>query len=270
MSATVPYLGQVVYHCRDEHGVIDVVAEGDGKLRSLQFGTTARQSTMFVDRPDDLALEYTRCLMTALLFLEADPRRVLLLGLGGGSLAKFLLRRCEGCRVDVVELRPRIVEVAERFFGVPMGHERLRVHVADGRQFLLASEGDPYDLILVDLHSSQGMSPVVLEPDFLPACRRLTAAEGVLSANMWYGVDEASERTLRLAVEASYDTTLYLPVAGKRNCVAHGLLRRALPPGATLESRARSWQERAGLPLPELLAQVIRHNAGRLDPDRPR
>lgn len=269
MSAVPPYQGEVVYRGHDEFGVIDVVAEGAGKLRSLQFGTTARQSTMFVDRPDDLALEYTRCMMTSLLFLEVDPARALMLGLGGGSLVKFLLRQCPGCHVDVVELRPRIVDVAERYFGLPLGHERLGLHVTDGRAFLLAHAGPPYDLILVDLHSSRGMSPVVLEPDFVPACRRLTAPGGLMSANMWYGVDEGSEGRLRRAVEASYAVALYLPVAGKRNCIAHGLPHRVLPDAATLGERAVHWRQRAGLPLPDLLVQLVHHSGGRLPAGAP-
>ncbi|MBT6146034.1 MAG: spermidine synthase, partial [Gemmatimonadetes bacterium] len=91
---------------------------------------------MFVARPDELALEYTRCMMMALLFLDAVPRRVLMLGLGGGSLVKFLLRWCQDCDVDVAELRPAVVDVAQRFFGLPETDDRLHLHIGDGNAYV--------------------------------------------------------------------------------------------------------------------------------------
>lgn len=259
-SGRFPYLGRVLFHDQDEHGPIDVVEEEDGGLLSLQFGSTARQSTMFVDRPDELTLEYTRCLMSALVLREAPPRRALVLGLGGGSLVKFLLRHLPGCRVEVVELRPRIVEVAQRFFALPRTHDRLHIHVTDGRRFLLDHAGEPFDLVLLDLHTGQGMAPVVHEDDFLPACRRATAADGVFSANLWFGSDTALKGRVHRLLQASFERILHLPVPGRSNCVAHGLPDGRVPATESLEHRARAWQEAAGLPLPELTRQLIRHN----------
>ena len=69
----------------DEHGPIEIVEEAEGKLRSLRFGSTARQSTMFTARPTELALEYTRTMASGLVFLPHQPTRVLVLGLGGGG-----------------------------------------------------------------------------------------------------------------------------------------------------------------------------------------
>lgn len=266
-AAHAVYAGPVVYHDEDEHGAIDVVEEGNGKLRSLQFGTSARQSTMFVADPDVLALEYTRYLMMAMLFLPADPSRVLMLGLGGGSLPKFVRRQVPACRVEVVELRTRVVAVARRYFDVPGDDEWFRVHVADGRRFLLRDGGaTDYDLVVVDLHSSGGLSPVVLEADFMPACRHRLAGGGVLAANLWYGVNESEERLVRQRLTETFERVLFLPVAGKRNCVALGVPRAELPDLAELRARARLWQARAGLALPELLPDLIRHNLWRPSP----
>ncbi|HJP33433.1 MAG TPA: spermidine synthase [Candidatus Latescibacteria bacterium] len=253
------YLGQVTHHAEDQYGPLDVVEEKGGQLRSLHFGTSARQSTMFVDRPDELALEYTRCMLTALLFMESPPARALMLGLGGGSMVKFLLRRCAACHVDVAELRPAVVEVAQRFFAVPKMHDHLRVHIGDGNVYV-QDASVPWDLVLLDLHTSDGMSPVMFDPEFLPACRRLTAAGGVLAANLWYGIDKVVERRVRQLLESCFEQILYLPVAGKRNCIALGIPRRQLPTWSQIESRAADWQERAGLPLPELLPDLARRN----------
>ncbi len=259
-SSRLPYLGRVLFHDEDDHGPIDVVEEEDGSLRSLQFGSSARQSTMLVDRPEELTLEYTRCLMSALVLREAPPARALMLGLGGGSLVKFLLRHLPGCRVEVVELRRQIVEVAQRFFSLPRAHDRLRIHVTDGRRFLLEHTGEPYDLVLLDLHTGQGMAPVVREEDFLPACRRATADGGVFSANLWYGFDRDLQDRVHRLLHSSFDRVLSLPVPGRSNHVAHGLVGGRVPAAGTLEHRARVWQRRAGLPMPELTRLLIRHN----------
>ena len=259
-SNRLPYLGRVLFHDEDEHGPIDVVEEEGGSLLSLQFGSTARQSTMFVDRPDELTLEYTRCLMSALVLREAPPRRALMLGLGGGSLVKFLLRHLPGCRVEVVELRRQMVEVAQRFFALPRSHDRLRIPIADGRRFLLAHTGEPYDLILLDLHPGQGMAPVVQEDDFLPACRRATAADGVFSANLWYGFDKDLKGRVHGLLHSSFERVLGLPVPGRSNHVAHGLPAGQVPDAGTLERRSRAWQQAVGLPMTELTRLLIRHN----------
>lgn len=260
LSSRVAYGGPIIHQAEDDHGPLDVVDESGGLLRSLYFGSPARQSTMFVERPDELALEYTRCMMTALLFMNADPERALMLGLGGGSLVKFVLRWCEQCHVDVAELRPSVVDVAQRFFSLPSEHERLQVHIGDGNAFVQKQPSAPWDLLLLDLHTSDGMSPVVFAEDFLPACRRHTAAGGVLAANLWYGIDRLVERRVRQLLESCYDQVLYLPVAGKLNCIALGLPGPGLPSWKELEALAQHWLDRAGLPLPELLQYLARRN----------
>ena len=256
----VSYQGQVVHHAQDEYGPLDVVDESDGRLRSLHFGSSARQSTMFVARPDELALAYTHCMMTALLFLDADPARALMLGLGGGCMVKILLRWCTNCDVDVAELRPAVIDVAQRFFGLPATDQRLHLHIGDGNAFMQGQAAPPWDLLLLDLHTSEGMSPVLFAPDFLPACRRRTAAGGVLVANLWYGIDRLVERRVRQLLEVSFEQVLYLPVGGKLNCIALGLPCRELPTRSELEVRAAHWQERTQLPLPELLPELARRN----------
>lgn len=252
-------MGDVIHHVEDDHGPLDVVDENGGKLRSLHFGSSARQSTMFVARPHDLALEYTHCMMTALPFLAADPSRALMLGLGGGSMVKFVRQHCPDCRIDVAELRSQVVDVARQFFHLPDDDDRLAVHVTDGGQFLQLCDAPPWDLLLLDLHTSAGMAPVVFSRDFLPMCRQHVAEGGVLAANLWYGVDMMAERRVRRLLEANFPRVLYLPVAGKRNCIAIGLTDTELP--AELVDQAQDWEQRSGLPLLQLTQHLLRRSS---------
>jgi len=256
------YSGRVVYSRRDEDGVIDVVDENG--VRSLQFGTSARQSTMIRRHPDRLALAYTQCMMTALLFGETPPSAALLLGVGGGSLAKFLLRQLPGAHVDAVEKRPAVVEVAQAYFDLPRD-PRLALHLGDGYRFLEDADADSgapaYDLALVDLHTSDGMAPVVHQAEFWALVRRRLTAAGVLSANLWFGYREDEEELVRRHLVAEFgDRVFYLPVAGKRNCIA---LAFAAPPERdrqVLEQRSASWRDRCGIDFSSLLGDLIRHN----------
>ena len=95
------------------------VAVSDARgVRTLHVGGEAIQSAMRLGEPFSLALDYTRCMMGFLLF-HPQPRAALMIGLGGGSLAKFFHRYLRKTRVRVVELDPRIVSAARSQFALP-------------------------------------------------------------------------------------------------------------------------------------------------------
>src|ERR1017187_10377332 len=90
------------------------VSELDG-VRSLHLGNVTVQSAMRVTAPYDLELAYTRGMMAFLLFMPT-PREILAIGLGGGSLPKFIRHRMSGVHTTVVEIEPQIVETARNHF----------------------------------------------------------------------------------------------------------------------------------------------------------
>ena len=258
--------GDVIFSCEDEEGIIDVVDEANA-LRSLQFGTQARQSTMFLNDPAALALSYTHCLMVCLLFAERPPRSALMLGLGGGSLVKFLLKQFPDCQLDTVERRAAVLDVARRFF--ELGDDpRNTVHCEDGRDFLArhtgpSSEARCYDLIFADLHDSTGMAPVVRAPEFFPQCRQLLDDSGILATNLWYGYKKEEEEAVRQNLEAAFDPgPLYLPVAGKLNCIALAFATAPTTTANAVAQRAAQWQRRLGIDFPSLLVELTRFNNG--------
>src|SRR5439155_18893550 len=98
------------------HKALEIVEE-DG-VRVLQIGGNAIQSAMRLDAPDRIELDYVRAMMAFLLF-HPDPRDVLLVGLGAGSMARFIHQHMQRTRVAVVELDPGVVSVARRYFRFP-------------------------------------------------------------------------------------------------------------------------------------------------------
>jgi spermidine synthase len=96
-------------------------------LRSLHIGGLAIQSAMRLDDPYALALDYTRCMMAFPAAFIPEPREALMVGLGGGSLAKFLHRELRSLRVRVVEIDARVIAAARTHFHVPPDDARFSV-----------------------------------------------------------------------------------------------------------------------------------------------
>lgn len=227
------YGGTLIHAGRDVHGRLEVV--DDGFFRSLHFGSEPKQSSMDINNPSRLALTYTRAMTAALLFGPEQPRRALVVGLGGGSLVKFLLSHFPECRLDVVELREQVVEVARDYFMLPEEDKRLRIFVEDAGPFVRnAAPGQSgYDLILVDAYGHSGMSPSVSGLSFFSALRHLLSAEGVLAINLWSGDSLSMEDTISDIGEAFDGRVFRLPVETKDNVVA-------IAPNAPLERKHRS------------------------------
>jgi len=160
----------------------------DGQTRRLHFSLSAIQSSMRINDPFVLDIAYTRKMMAFLLFVS-DPRHVLMVGLGGGSLAKFCHRHLPHTRLTVVEVNPDVIALRGEF-SIP-ADERLVIIRADAADYLPATEGDT-DVLLLDGFDAAGIAPTFLKRDFYQAARRRLRPAGILVANFagplkcWY------------------------------------------------------------------------------------
>lgn len=234
--------------------MLEVVDQVD--LRSLHFGSPAMQSRMRHGEPTALLLDYTRAMVLPLLFRR--PASVLLLGLGGGSLAKYLWYALDRCRIQVVESRSAVVMVAEAFFHLPRDR-RLAVTVADAHHFLCHCRRR-YDLILVDLFDAWGPAPVLANRDFWRDCQAHLSGHGVLAVNLWC---EDRDQT---AVEAQLahlfpECCLSLPMADRDNRVVLAF-QGGVPRWSFRQARqqARELGPILNLPLLTLVSELWRHN----------
>lgn len=234
-------------------------------VRSLHIGSDTVQSSMRIAKPWDLELSYTRSMMAFLLFNDA-PARVLMVGLGGGSLAKFIHRRMTGTRVDVIEVNPRVVAIARQCFMVPPDDARLHVLVADGAQHVEDARTRA-DVIMVDGYDGDSHVESLSSRTFYVACRRRLNAGGMLVVNLW-GSDRSFNDTLRRIETAFPAGTLCLPAHKPGNIIVFGFRD---PPGilrwADLAHRARALQERHALEFPQFvqaLRKMNRHDANEL------
>ena len=160
------------------------IRENDG-LRTLHFETERVQGTMRVGRPWELALEYTRAMMASLLLRDENrfPRRILLIGLGAGSQAKFLYRHCPLAQLTVVEIAPRVVAMARQHFELPDDPARLTIVVGDGFEFMQTTD-QTFDLILVDGFNEHAHPGNLNTLPFYRACRARLNEQGLLVVNL--------------------------------------------------------------------------------------
>lgn len=216
------YGGELVHFRRDEVGVIEVVDTGD--MRSLHFGNRNRQSAVSRLAPDRIELSYVRAMLLSLVFAP-NPQRILILGLGGGSLAKFLLQHYPDSRLVVVEYRSGIPPVAHSFFGLPED-TRLALKIADCRDYVcqaVNSSVPPFDHIYIDAFDADGLSPSINQTDFFAACRQLLHPAGCLAINLWGNHRLCLNYSLRLLGTQFPQATLQLPVPDKSNVIGFGL-----------------------------------------------
>jgi spermidine synthase len=185
-------------------------------VRSLHIGSDTIQSSMRLARPNDLELAYTRSMMAFLLF-NGRPQRVLMVGLGGGSLAKFVYHRLPEAAAEVLEINPQVVAVARRLFEVPAADARLIVRVCDGAEFMVR-DGPGYDTILVDGYDGESQVEELSSRAFYDACRKRLERRGMLVVNLW-GSDRRFGDYLG-RIEAAFPSgTLCLPAEKPGNVV---------------------------------------------------
>jgi spermidine synthase len=217
---------------------------GRGERHLVFEGTNAVQSVARVGAPGYPVLPYVRALAAALALLP-PPRRALVIGLGAGTVPMFLRTAFPGCRVDVVEVDPTVVEVARTWFEFP-DDSRLGVTVADGRAFLEGTRRH-WDVIVLDAYTESHVPPHLATREFLEVVRRRLAPGGAALANLW---GSATNRLFRPMLRTYQEVFADLWMVRPRN--SGNRIVVALPEPATRSreealASARSLREAAGL-----------------------
>ena len=160
------------------------ISEAAG-VRSLHFGSDWVQGAMRIARPWALELDYTREMMASLLLRPESgwPRRALLIGLGAGSLTKFLYRHRPRAKLTVVEIDAAVVAAARQFFKLPDDPLRIHIEIGDGADYMTRAK-PVFDLILVDGFDADARSGRLDTLPFYLSCRARLSDEGLLAVNL--------------------------------------------------------------------------------------
>ena len=211
---------RVLYEKESRYNTI-VVTEDDDGLRTMLFETNgARQSVVKVGDPDHVELAYARTMLAGLAFAE-PPKRVLIVGLGGGTIPSFLHKHYPKATIDVVDIDPVVVEVAKKFFGF-REDAMMHAHVKDGRKFIEQCK-KPYDLIFLDAFGAESIPYHLATQEFLQAVRRALAPNGVVLANVWSRGSNRLYDSMIRTYQSVFDVLDVLDVRGGGNKILIGL-----------------------------------------------
>ena len=234
------------------------VSEEDG-VRSLHLGGDAIQSSIRLARPDELALDYTRAMMAFLLF-QPLPREVLMIGLGGGSMARYIHQRMPGTRTTVVEINPKVLAAARSMFHFPEDDARLQVAIADGADYV-RDHPESAEVLLVDGFDDGRQPAALCTQTFYDAAYAALRPGGVMVVNFM-----AEERKLDVflqRVEKSFDErVIRLYAADRVNLIVFAFKRAPQELAwAELKQSARALKEIHQLPLEDFIAGLKELNA---------
>ena len=256
-----PVMHQLVY--QGYTGQHPVLVTDESNLRSLRFGTEERQTCIDLQAPWELQLAYTRWMATALL-LHPAPKRVLLFGLGGGALPHFLLRHHPEALIDVVEKEQLVIELAHRFFALPV-HDNLRLINQDAWAFLDTDSSSTYQVAFLDIFGPGAMAPALYDSELYRAILDRLSPDGVLAVNLWSGDDALFYQALQAVKQGSNGQMMQMQVKKRSNSIL--LVFPGAIPHATLKRVRKNLPQatqRYGLNFHQYLKKLRRTNPLRL------
>ena len=215
------------------------VIEVDG-VRSLYLGSITIQSSMRVNAPLALELAYSRGMMAFLLFSDA-VKHVLTIGLGGGSVPKYIHQFFTEIKQTVVEINPQVIATARSHFYVPDDDYRFNIIEADGLVHL-ANNPNSADVLMIDAFDSVGIPPNFCSQDFFDSCEMALTRDGIFVINLW-GSDKNFDIYLRRIEESFAGNTLMLPTGKPGNIVVFGLKTKPNIKIAQLRERAKALED---------------------------
>lgn len=163
-----------------------IVTESDGR-RCMRFDVrrygNLNQSCFLLNDPKRLVFDYTQMSFAGLL-VNPSPERILIAGLGGGSIPSVLDDLFPEAHIDVVEIDPVVIRVAEQYFGFdPSGN--VHAHAADARVFIKRAglRGEKYDYVVLDAFGGEYIPEHLMTREFLEEVKRVMTDGAVLVAN---------------------------------------------------------------------------------------
>lgn len=249
---------KLVYQTTSAYSTILVTEDPPG-VRTLRFEEGgARQSVVKLGDPDHLELPYARTILVSLAFCDS-PQRVLIVGLGGGTIPMVLRKHYPELTIDVVEIDPVVVDVARKFFGF-REDEKMRVYVDDGRRFI-ERRRQLYDIIFLDAFSADSVPYHLATQEFLEAAGRATTPRGIIVGNIWSRSSNALYDSMIRTYQEVFDELYILgvPLAGNEIFIAP--LRKRQIRREELARRAASIAREKGFryPLGELASQAFKY-----------
>ena len=227
-------------------------------VRALHLGGSAIQSAIRLSRPDELELHYTRAMMAFLLF-DPAPRDIVMIGLGGGSIARFVNARMPDSRMTAVEVNPRVLAAARSMFGLTTDCERLEIELEDGANWVPAHR-DCADVLLLDAFEDGQSVKALATQAFYEACRATLRRRGILVVN-FIAEERRYGKYLGRIEEAFGGSVLCLPAQDRVNNIVLAFKNGPQRVGIdALKATARVLKRRYDLPFDRFVNDLLEFN----------
>lgn len=225
LAASQRSSGRIEFERRSLYSQIRV--RRNGTVRSLIFvrdnGEEAYESQVNLRAPHILYFSYLKHMFASYLFKE-EQKRVMIVGLGGGSMVHFLQKYDPDVKIEAVEIDPLVVELAERYFAVKQ-NDQVRLIIADAFDYLERTRNQ-YDTIYMDAFlkpsagtDSTGVPLKLRTQQFYTDIQKLLTEDGmvVFNINPHSGLQNDIE-----TIEESFPQTYVFALPGSQGVVVVG------------------------------------------------
>lgn len=238
----------------------------EGGVRYLHFSADWVQGAMRIQRPNSLELAYTREMMAGLLLRDPPwPKNALLIGLGAGSLVKYIYHKLPETRMTVVEIDQQVEIIARLHFKLPDDPMRINIVIGDGAQYVL-EDGKKFDCILVDGFDKSGRAGALDTLPFYQACRARLSDTGLLVTNL-LGHSRGFQASQARIAKAFDGRSLVFPSCDSGNTIAFATAGEEVDVSLEeLIARAQRLHTGTGLNLKPTIPRL--QSAGKLIQDR--
>ena len=223
----------------------NIVVTEDSSRRCMRFTITSRsgqnQSCRFLDRPLELVFPYAKMTLSSLLVQE-KPERMLIVGLGGGTLPDTYSRLFPDTEIVISEIDDAVFRVAREFFDFEET-DKIKVDVGDARVYIKRAglRGEKFDLVILDAFNGEYIPEHLMTVEFLEEVKKLLPVDGMVVANTFSTsrLYAAESNTYRAVFGEIYN----IRQAGTGNRVIVASMQ-PLPDRATLQDRAPAFRDR--------------------------
>ena len=180
-----PALADKVIH-REKSLYRNILVTQQAERRCLAFSIKRQrrnQTCMNITRPKQIVFPYVRMAFAGLM-ANPEPRKMLMIGLGGGTIATTLMELYPDLKMDLVEVDEAVVKVAQQFFYFKPD-KNANVVILDGRVFVRRAlkSNQKYDLIILDAYNGDYIPEHLMTREFLTDVMSLLTPNGIAIAN---------------------------------------------------------------------------------------
>ena len=221
------------------YSVADTIYGGRAARVLYSGQRQAAQSGLARDGKPELLFDYNQRFME--LAAEFKPKQVLLIGGGAFTLPKALVEKFPALQLDIVELDPGLLPIAERFFDF-RPTEQTRIHYTDGADFLRQTR-ETYDLIMIDAFTHTTVPESLQTGAAAKQLRDHLRSGGVVAMNCiaaYHGMRSAVLHRQITAFRTVFSTIEMFPASPNQSLwLPQNFILTAYPDGATLRDYFR-------------------------------